>query len=274
MGKNSRQFYLNVFFVGFISSLLLMASGLFLGTISIDDELNLTARYFGGIGRGLWGLELITYLLPGQLGISFAPIFIGCAFYALSSTILVWIWGLRDQTIAAVCSAIIGCFPYFASMMTFDVVQIAYPIGFVFIVSSLLPVFRDSTNYLYLFLGALGFAFAFACYQGVSTSFVTAFASAAGMRFLLHPDKTDGFRNFWLKHAPRGLAVALLGGVLYLASDKLAQRLFPHHAWGDAYKVKFVFDFWEKSRFDAIVNSNNPWPTDFKIRNPRRRSIY
>jgi hypothetical protein len=249
------RFYLNIFIVAFGSSMLLMASGLFLGTISIDDELHVTSRYFEGIGRGSWGLELISYLLPGQLGISFAPILFGCGIYALSTTILISLWNLRDQTIANFCAAIIGCFPYFASMMTFDVVQIAYPIGFVLIVSSLLPVFRESTTYLNLIFGALGFSLAFACYQGVSTSFVSAFASAAGMRFLLHPDKTDGFRNFWLKHAPRGLAVALLGGVLYLASDKLAQRLFPHHAWGDAYKVKFVFDFWEKSRFDAIVNN-------------------
>jgi hypothetical protein len=140
-------------------------------------------------------------------------------------------------------------------MMTFDVVQIAYPIGFVLIVSSLLPVFRESTTYLHLIFGALGFSLAFACYQGVSTSFVSAFASAAGMRFLLNPSKFDEFRYFWLRYAPRGLAVALLGGVLYLASDKLAQRLFPHHSWGDGYKVKFTFDFLEKSRLELIANN-------------------
>ena len=255
MLKIRHYFYFKVFLVCFISSLLLMASGLFLGTISIDDELNLTSNFFNGIGRGMWLNELITRLLPGQLGISFAPIFFGCAIYALSTTILISLWNIRNQTIAQTCSAIIGCFPYFASMMTFDVVQFAYPIGFVLIVSSLLPVFREPTNYLHLVSGALGFAFAFACYQGVSTSFVTAFVSVAGMRFLLHPNKSEGFRIFWVRYAPRAIAVALLGGVLYLASDKLAQRFFPHHAWGDGYKVRFVFDFWEKPRFDAIINN-------------------
>jgi len=144
MGFQAKRPLIEVFLFAFGSSLLLMASGLFLGTISIDDELHVTATYFAGIGRGLWGSEFITCLLPGQLGISFMPIFIGCSFYALSSTILISLWNLKDQKIANISSAIIGCFPYFASMMTFDVVQIAYPIGFVFIVSSLLPVFRDS----------------------------------------------------------------------------------------------------------------------------------
>jgi hypothetical protein len=245
----------NIFYVSFASSLLLMGSGLFLGTISIDDELHLTSSYFGGIGRGMWLSELVTHLLPGQLGISFAPMLLGCALYAVSTTILISLWGLPDRTIGNICAAIIGCFPYFASMMTFDVVQIAYPIGFILIISSIVPVFRESASFFQLAVGALCFALAFSCYQGVAASFTIAFSATAGIRFLLGQSKDAEFARFWRRYFPRGLCVALLGGIIYLGIDKLVLRLFPHQEWGDDYKVKLALNFLENNRFDSIVNN-------------------
>jgi len=234
---------------------MLMASGFFLGNISIDDEINLTSSYFDGIGRGSWGLQLVTYLLPGQLGISFAPIFFGCALYALSTTVLISLWNLRDQKIANICAAIIGSFPYFASMMSFDVVQIAYPIGFVLITLSLLCVFREAITCLQLASCALCFALAFSLYQGVAASFLTAFTTATGIRFLLNPSKNEEFRLFWFRYIPRIFIIATFGGSLYLGSNELAQRVFPHHLWGQGYKVNITLNFLERSRFEAIVKN-------------------
>ena len=245
----------DIFLYALLSSMLMMASGFFLGTISIDDEINLTSCYFDGIGRGSWGLQLVTYLLPGQLGVSFAPAFFGCALYAFSTTILISLWNLRDQEIAKISAAIIGAFPYFASMMSFDVVQIAYPIGFVLITLSLSCVFRKAITCLQLASCTLCFALAFSLYQGVAASFVTAFTTATGIRFLLNPSKNEEFRLFWYRYIPRIFIIAIFGGSLYLGSNKLAQRVFPHHSWGQGYKVNITLNFFERSRFEAIIKN-------------------
>jgi hypothetical protein len=236
---------------------MLMASGFFLGTISIDDEINFTSSYFDGIGRGSWGLQLVTYFLPGQLGISFAPIFFGCALYALSTTVVISLWNLRDRKIANISAAIIGCFPYFASMMSFDVVQVAYPIGFVLITFSLLCVFEEAITCLETASCALCFALAFSLYQGVAASFVTVFITATGIRLILNPSKNEEFRLFWFRYFPRSAIVAIFGVLLYLGSNKIAQQFFPHHSWGVSYKVIMTFDFFERSRLKASVKNNS-----------------
>jgi len=253
--KTVKLFNKEAFLCAFAASLLMMASSFFLGTISIDDEMHQTSKYFDGIGRGLWGQQLVTNLLPGQLGISFAPAFFGCALYAFSTAILISLWNLRDQKDANISAAVIGCFPYFASMMTFDVVQIAYPMGFVLIVCSLLCVFDENTTDLKIAGCAVCFALAFSLYQGVGATYVTAFTTTAGVRFLLSPSKEDEFRRFWLRYTPKSLMVAAFGGVLYLASNKFAQQLFSHRSWEENYRVKINLNFFEKSRLDEIAKN-------------------
>jgi hypothetical protein len=247
-------YFRNIFLAALVSSLLLMASGLFIGVLGIDDEYNALGTAFDGTGRGLWAQHLITILLPGRLGITFAPAALGCVLYAVSVGIVVYLWGPLNRKVGYASAALIGSFPYFASMMTFDVAQVAYPIGFVLITACLIPVF-ESRRLATLGLSILAFSIAFACYQGVAATFATAWASIAGMRYLLAKEK-----NVWLGEAlrtvvPRTLATAGLGSLFYLLSVRVSQAVIPHTNWGENYQVKTSFSLWDPGRLAQIYDN-------------------
>jgi hypothetical protein len=244
----------NLFASALAGSLLLMASGLFLGTIGIDDEFNALTTVFDATGRGLWAQHIITFLLPGQLGISFAPMVLGCALYALSIAILIRLWGPIRARNGYISAAIIGSFPYFASMMTFDVAQVAYPLGFVLISASLIPIF-NSRSKRSLAISILAFALAFACYQGVATTVATAWASVAGMRFF-----TSDNRNAFIEKAlpvitARTAITVIAGALAYLVSVKASQAIIPHTPWGDTYGVQTSFALTDPTRLKLILDN-------------------
>jgi hypothetical protein len=142
MSVKPSKFDLWVFSAAAGGALLSMASGLFLGTLGIDDEITALTSYYDAIGRGMSGTSLITFLLPGQIGISFAPMFVGILLYAASIALTIKLWGLRDLPVACTAAAVIGSFPYFAAMMSFDIAQVAYPVGYVLATLSLFAVFQ------------------------------------------------------------------------------------------------------------------------------------
>lgn len=249
-----KHLYQSVWLYAGAGAMLLLASGMFLGTIGIDDEIHFADTSFDGIGRGLWGSQFITYLLPGQLGISFAPMFVGILLYATSTTILIRFWGLKDQIIANCAALIIGSFPYFASMMTFDVAQVAYPLGFLCIILSLYPVFEKPTIVHY-FVGIFLFAFAFSLYQGVASTLVTAFISTAGMRLALAEDKEKMMNLILAKFIPRFLFLGVSGSVSYLALTKLFQAIFTHRDWGTSHDVSLSLSFLDPQQFRYIIES-------------------
>jgi len=236
------KYCLHLFLSALAGSLLLMASGFFLGNIGIDDEFNALTTAFDATGRGLWAQHLLTVLLPGQLGISFAPMALGCSLYALSITILIYLWGPLRPIIGCISAALIGSFPYFASMMTFDVAQVAYPLGFVLISASMIPVF-NSHKKLILIFSVAAFAVAFSLYQEVATTFATCWASIAGMRFLLTPDKDYYARNTLPRVAVRTVIMVFMGILVYLFSVKVSQAVIPHTPWTGGYEVQTSF-FW------------------------------
>lgn len=241
----------NLFFSALAGSLLLMASGLFLGQLGVDDELNALTTAFDGTGRGLWAQHLITFLLPGQLGISFAPMALGCAIYALSIAMIIHLWGPIRPRIGYISAALIGSFPYFASMMTFDVAQVAYPIGFLLISACMIPIFT-SHKPLPVALSVISFAVAFACYQGVAPTFATAWASITGMRYFTAPDK-----NIYLKRdipaiAVKSLVTAIIGSLIYLLSIKTFKAIIPHAAWSGDYEMQLVFALNDPQRLQQI----------------------
>jgi hypothetical protein len=234
---NPNPLHVKIFLFSFCASCALLASGFFIGHLGVDDELLMRLSYFDGIGRGLWLNQLITYLLPGQMGISFAPMFIGCILYSTSISILIiGLWKLQDVYTACASAAIMGCFPYFASMMSFDVVQVAYPLGFIFITISLLSVFYKF-SITAVFLSSCFFAMGFACYQGVATTYVTAFVSTVGIRFVASSNKNVVFKQIWLQWFPKMVLIALLGSVFYFGSTKISQLIVPHNDWSGLYKV-------------------------------------
>jgi hypothetical protein len=247
-----KALFTSVFLSALLSSVLLLASGFFLGTLGIDDELTALTSYYDGIGRGMFGTSFITYLLPGQLGISFAPMFLGSLLYSLSICLIIKLMKINDMLIACISAAIMGCFPYFAAMMTFDVVQVSYPIGYVLIVLSLFSVFENRTSYGVL-LGALLFALAFSCYQGVATTFMTVFASTIGMRLVLASDKKYEFNCMWKNYIPRLIFLGGLGSMLYLFLTKIFQAIISHEEWGGGYEVKFSIPLNDPERFENIA---------------------
>lgn len=242
----------NVFCAALAASLLLMASGLLIGTIGVDDEFTALATAFDSTGRGLWAQHLITILFPGQLGVAVAPGLLGCMFYAVSITIVIDLWGDIRREVAYVSAALMGAFPYFASMMTFDAVQVAYPLGFVLISASLIPIFNGRRR-IALGLSIVAFAVAFACYQGVAASFATAWASIVGIRYL-HSDRRRLFLIEVVRSIiPRTLWVGLWGSLFYLVTVKLSQSIIPHAKWSGNYKVKAGFILSEPGRLETIV---------------------
>lgn len=245
---------LKIFGAALVGSLLLMASGFFIGTLGIDDEINALTTVFDGTGRGLWAHHLITILLPGRLGVTFAPMFLGCILYAISITIVIDLWGPVRKEASYVSAALIGGFPYFASMMTFDVVQVAYPAGFVLISASLIPIF-NGRRLITLGLSVVAFAVSFACYQGVAISFATAWASIIGMRYLLSDHRQNFLVHVMRSIIPKTLSVGLLGSLFYLLTVKISQFIIPHSEWGDNYKVKTSFLLSEPGRLTAIVDN-------------------
>ena len=242
----------------FVSALagsgLLMASGLFIGTLGIDDELNALTPVFDGTGRGLWAQQLITDLLPGQLGISFAPMALGCAIYALSIAIVISLWGPIRPRVGYVSAALIGSFPYFASMMTFDVAQVAYPLGFLLISACLIPVFTAS-RVGPMALSVIAFSLAFSCYQGVATSFATAWASIVGMRYLTASNPNQYLKKELGPIILRTLITAVLGSLVYLLSVKLSQAIIPHTAWSGGYEVQTSFALTDLQRLQQIAGN-------------------
>lgn len=248
----SRYANRDVFLSAFLASVLLMASGLFIGTIGIDDEFNALSSSFDSTGRGLWAQHIVTILLPGQLGVTFAPMIIGCLLYAFSIAIIVNLWRLSNKWVACTCAALAGSFPYFASMMTFDVAQIAYPMGFVLIALSLALIF-DSNKFVPLALSVLAFGLAFAFYQGVATTFASGWVSTVGMRYF-----ADSERNRLLSPGAwaairRTLFVVLIGSLIYLLTVELSQILIPHTEWGDSYSVNSNLAFY--ARIDEIYRN-------------------
>ena len=241
-----------VFLSSFVSSVLLLASGFFLGTMGIDDELYSSLNYFEGIGRGLVGTSLVTFLLPGQLGISFAPMFFGAILYSVSVWMVIVLWRVSDLVIACTSAAIMGCFPYFAAMMSFDAVQVSYPTGFILIVLSLFFVFEWKKPLSFPF-GVLSFALAFSCYQGVATSFVTVCASAIGMRLALASDKKVELSKIWKDYIPRALLLGSSGSILYLALVKISQVFIPHGEWTNGYSLKISIPLDDPERWTGIA---------------------
>lgn len=230
---------------------LLMASGLFIGTLGIDDELNALTPVFDGTGRGLWAQQLITDMLPGQLGISFAPMALGCAIYAFSIAIVISLWGPLRPRVGYISAALIGSFPYFASMMTFDVVQVAYPLGFLLISACLIPLFT-APRVGPMALSIIAFSLAFACYQGVATSFATAWASIVGMRYLTASDRNQYLKRELGPIILRTLITAVLGSLVYLLSVKLSQAIIPHTSWSGGYEVQTSFALTDPQRLQQI----------------------
>lgn len=243
-----------LFIAALSGTLLLMASGLFLGNIGIDDELNALSTAFDSTGRGMWAHQLITILLPGQLGVSFAPMALGCAIYALSITILIYLWGPIKPSIGYISAAIIGSFPYFASMMTFDVAQVAYPLGFLLITASMIPIFQYR-NPVLLALSALLFAIGFACYQGVATTVATGWASIAGMRYLQAVDRSSYLRNVLPGILLRTGITTIIGGLIYLLSVKASQAIIPHTAWSGGYEVQASFGLFDPQRWQQLADN-------------------
>lgn len=248
------RYFRNLFFAALAASLLLMASGLFIGAIGIDDEYNALRTAFDGTGRGLWAQHLITILLPGQLGITFAPAALGCGFYAFSIAIIVYLWGPIREKIGYISAALVGSFPYFASMMTFDVAQVAYPIGFVLIAACLIPVF-NSRRIVSIGLSILAFAIAFACYQGVAATFAAAWSSIVGMRYLMAKEKSAWLADALRVIIPRTVATAGLGSLFYLLTVKVSQAVIPHVEWEENYQVKTSFSLADPSRLLEIYDN-------------------
>jgi hypothetical protein len=264
--KDQRRFFISIWIFAALGSFLLLATALFLGTVAVDDELNLVRTAYDGVGRGVWGHQLVSLLLPGQLGISFAPLIFGICLYAFSTTMLIYFWGLQDRFVAYLAAFVIGCFPYFASMMTFDVVQVAYPLGFCFIIASLYPVFLKPSISSFL-IGALFFSIAFSLYQGVATTFAAAFISTAGMRFVLADDKNSLFRTMFLKYLPRAVFLGVLGSILYLLMSQAMQMIIPHREWGSGYQVSLALDFWSRASFvtTVIIGLLSGWKHDLPL---------
>lgn len=248
------RYFRNLFFAALAASLLLMASGLFIGAIGIDDEYNALRTAFDGTGRGLWAQHLITILLPGQLGITFAPAALGCALYAFSIAIIVYLWGPIREKIGCISAALVGSFPYFASMMTFDVAQVAYPIGFVLIAACLIPVF-NSRRIVTIGLSILAFAVAFACYQGVAATFAAAWSSIVGMRYLMAKEKSAWLADALRVVIPRTVATAGLGSLFYLLTVKVSQAVIPHVEWEENYQVKTSFSLADPNRLIEIYDN-------------------
>lgn len=247
-------YFRNLFLAALAASLLLMASGLFIGTIGIDDELTALSTAFDGTGRGLWVQHLVTLLLPGRLGVTFAPAAIGCGLYAISTAIVVYLWGPIKKKMGYISAALIGGFPYFASMMTFDVVQVAYPLGFVLIASCLMPIF-NSRKLVTVGLSILAFAIAFACYQGVSATFAAAWASIVGMRYLLTNEKNVYLKELLRVVIPRTIATVGIGSLFYLLTVKISQVIIPHAEWGEGYQVKTSFFLSDPTRLPQIIDN-------------------
>jgi hypothetical protein len=245
----------NVFCAALAASLLLMASGLFIGALGIDDEFNALNPDFDGTGRGLWAQHLITMLLPGQLGITFAPALLGCILYAISIAIVIDLWGDIRKEVAYVSAALMGGFPYFASMMTFDAVQVAYPVGFILIAASLIPIFQ-SRRPVALGPAIVAFAVAFACYQGVAASFAAGWASIVGMRYLQADDRQRYVVSVIRGVVPKTLAVGVLGSLFYLLTVKISQLIIPHAEWSENYQVKASFSLAEPGRLAAIFENS------------------
>jgi hypothetical protein len=246
-----------IFIICFTSSILLMGSALFLGTLGIDDELLALQPFYKGTPRGLWATELVTYLLPGQNGISFIPIFLGCMLYSVAISLLIFLWNLKERNLALLSAAIMGSFPYFASMMTFDVVQIAYPLGFIFIILSVFPVFKSPFNLWSFFLGTLSFVVAFALYQGVAPMVMTTFISAAGVRFIIAADKNKEFNIFWSRYFPRFSLLLVIGSIFYLISVKISKLLTSYQEIESTYSVTMKLQFLDPSFYRAF--EDNVW---------------
>lgn len=242
----------DIFLSALLSALFLMASGLFLGAIGIDDEFNALSSVFDGTGRGLWAQHLLTILLPGQSGITFVPVFIGCALYAASITVVIGLWGGIRKDIACLSAALMGCFPYFASMMTFDVAQVAYPLGFLLISASLIPVFND-LKWPFVGFSIVSFALSFAFYQGVATTFGAAWASVIGMRYFLSKDKRQFFSSALSTFIPRSLMVLVFGSLIYMLTVKVSQLLIPHVQWGGSYGVSANLLFLDSYRLETAL---------------------
>ena len=249
------RMYQWIFVICFASSLLLMGSGLFLGTLGIDDEILVLEPFYHGIHRGLWATELVTYLLPGQNGISFIPMFLGCMLYSLAITLLIFLWELKERNLALFSAAIMGSFPYFASMMTFDVVQIAYPLGFIFIVLSVFPVFKSPFNLRIFFLGTIFFALAFALYQGVAPMVMTVFISTVGVRFIIDHNKNKAYNLFWLRYFPRFILLLVVGSILYLISVKISKYVTSYQEIESRYSVSVKLQFLDPSFYRALADN-------------------
>jgi hypothetical protein len=241
-----------VFLCAFGGTLLLMGTAMFLGTIGIDDESLMIYPTFDGVGRGLWGLTAITYLVPGQLGISFAPMVLGCAIYAASITLLVRAWGIDDSRVECAAAGVIACFPYFASMMSFDVAHIAYPISLLLVTVSAVSAFHPRVGWGIVY-GSVTFALAFACYQGAAATFGTALISIFLMRTVMAADAAGQVRWALRRQLPAATTIAICGGILYLVTDRLAKALIPHTEWSAHYSVRVDLLFLNLERLPAVL---------------------
>jgi hypothetical protein len=174
--------------------------------------------------------------------------------YAISIVIVIDLWGDVRKGVAYVSAALMGGFPYFASMMTFDAVQVAYPAGFILIAVSLVPIFQGR-RLIVLGPAILAFAVAFACYQGVATSFAAAWTSIVGMRYLLAGNRQRFVVSLIRRVIPKTLAVGGLGSLFYLLTVKISQLIIPHAQWSDNYQVKASFSLLEPGRLAAIIDN-------------------
>jgi hypothetical protein len=255
IAKHLTDFNKQVFASAFVSGLLLLASAFFYGQLGIDNELTMLQYDFDAVGRGMYLLQIVLSLLPGQIGISFAPMFLGLILYSISIVLIINLWELKDTKVAIVSAAIIASFPYFASMMAFDVVQVAYPLGFIFITCSIACCFTERYPYYLAPLSGLLFALAFSCYQGVSTSYITIFSSTIVIRFLNSINHNASLNNIVSIYIPRFLATGVFGGIIYLLSNKIIQNYIPHKDWEGGYKVQLDFNIFSRDRFSSIVEN-------------------
>jgi len=244
-----------VFASALVSGFLLLASAFFYGQLGIDNELTMLQYDFDAVGRGMYLLQIILSFLPGQIGISFAPMFLGLILYSISIVLIINLWELKDTNVACVSAAIIASFPYFASMMAFDVVQVAYPLGFIFITCSIVFCFTERYQYYLAPLSGLLFALAFSCYQGVSTSYISIFSSTIVIRFINSVNHNTSFKNIVSIYFPRFLATGIFGGIIYLLANKILQNCIPHKDWEGGYKVQLDFNIFSHDRFSSIVGN-------------------
>jgi hypothetical protein len=106
-----------------------------------------------------------------------------------------------------------------------------------------------------MLLAMVSLAAAFACYQGVVTTFTVAMTTTIGMRLALAADPRREWSRVVGDYAPRLALLGVSGVALYLAMTKLTQLVIPHVEWSSGYKVALALPFADGERLYDIART-------------------